>query len=170
VGVVLADTALALPDFRAAERSFQVLAQVAGRAGRAGRPGRVIFQTYRPEEATIQAAARHDSAAFYAAELAFRAKHGYPPFARLTRLEHRAANDRAAERAARQLAERLRGQIERLGLADTDVIGPAPAFFHRLRGQVRWQLVLRGPDPGAVLAGQRLGPGWRLDVDPVALL
>jgi primosomal protein N' (replication factor Y) len=130
----------------------------------------VFFQTYQPDEATIQAAARHDAAAFYAAELAFRAVHHYPPFARLVRLEYRAAGDGAAERAAEKLAAALRTHIDRLGLADTDVIGPAPAFFHRLRGQVRWQLVLRGPDPGGALAGLRLGPGWRVDVDPVSLL
>ena len=81
-----------------------------------------------------------------------------------------AASDRAAERAATKLAAALHAEIDRLGLADTDVVGPAPAFFHRVRGKVRWQLVLRGPDPGAVLAGLRLDPGWRVDVDPQGLL
>jgi primosomal protein N' (replication factor Y) len=170
VGVVLADTALALPDHRAAERTFQLLSQVAGRAGRAERPGRVVFQSYRPADPAILAAARHDAAGFYQSELAFRAEHGYPPFASLVRLEHLAANDRAAERAAQRLADRLGERIDQLGLADTDVVGPAPAFFHRRRGSVRWQLVLRGPDPVQVLTDFRMGPGWRVDVDPVTLL
>ncbi len=162
VGVVLADTALSLPDFRAAERTFQMLTQVAGRAGRAGRPGRVVFQTYRPDTAAIQAAAKHDAARFYGQELAFRAAHRYPPFARLARLEHWAASDRAAQKACDGLARQLRANIDRLGLAETDLIGPAPAFFHHLRGQVRWQLVLRGPTrrgAGGYRAGCRAG-GW----------
>jgi primosomal protein N' (replication factor Y) len=170
VGVVLADTALALPDFRAAERTFQLLAQVAGRAGRMGQGGRVVFQTYRPEEPAILAAARHDAPAFYRQELAFRARHRYPPFARLLRLDYHGASDRAAEQATRRLAARLRAEIERLGLAATDLVGPAPAFFKQRRGRVRWQLVIRGPDPAAALAGLSLGPGWVLDVDPVAVL
>lgn len=170
VGVVLADTALALPDYRAAERTFQLLAQVAGRAGRAGQTGRVVFQTYRPEDPAILAAARHDAGRFYRGELDFRAEHRYPPFTHLAALEYWGRTDKAAERAATKLAERLTERIDQLGLADTDLLGPAPAFFHQVRGQVRWQLVLRGPDPGAVLDGLRLGPGWRVDVDPVSLL
>jgi primosomal protein N' (replication factor Y) len=170
VGVVLADTALSLPDFRAAERTFQLLAQVAGRAGRAGRTGRVLFQTYRPDDPAILAAARHDAERFYRGELAFRAEHRYPPFTHLAALEYWGRTDKAAERSATRLAERLRERIDQLGLADTDLLGPAPAFFHRVRGQVRWQLVVRGPEPGAVVSGVRLGPGWRVDVDPVSLL
>lgn len=170
VGVVLADTALSLPDFRAAERTFQMLVQVAGRAGRAGQPGRVVFQTYRPDTPAIQAAAHHDAARFYRQELAFRAHHRYPPFARLVRLEVWSRSNREAQKAAEEVAPRLRENIDRLGLAETDLIGPAPAFFHHIRGQSRWQLVIRGPSPGAALEGIELGAGWRVDVDPGSLL
>ncbi len=171
VGVVSADTGLHFPDFRSAERSFQLLSQVAGRAGRSERGGRVIFQTYAPEHPAILAAARHDYAGFYAREIDFRRQQGYPPFGRLVRLIYLTkGSERAAGQAARELADRLREEIDRQGLADTRVIGPAPAFFGHLRGRRRWHLILQSPNPQALLAGFQPGPGWRVDVDPVDLL
>ncbi len=171
VGIVSADTGLGFPDFRASERTFQLLSQVAGRAGRSALGGRVILQTYRPDHPAIVAAARHDYAGFYRGEIAFRAEHRYPPFSRLVRLLHVGDHGaRAAEAATGAVAEALRRRVAELGLAETDVIGPAPAFFQRERGRSRWQLVVRSPDPHALLAGVALGPGWRVDVDPVDVL
>jgi primosomal protein N' (replication factor Y) len=170
VGVISADTALHFPDFRSAERAFQLLSQVAGRAGRSDRGGEVVFQTYTPDNPTITAAARHDYTSFYKRELAFRHQNAYPPFRHLVRLEHRAERDDKARTAAVDLAKHLRGEIARLGLDQTDIIGPAPPFFHRVRGRFRWQLVLRSRDPHALLDQVSLPPGWRVDVDPVDLL
>jgi len=170
VGVVSADTALHLPDFRAGERTFQLLTQVAGRAGRSILGGRVIIQTYSPEHYAIQAAGRHDYAAFYSQEIAFRRQAGYPPFSRLIRmiyLHHDAARCQAeAERMARVLLDKM----QRLGLSNVGLIGPAPAFLERLRGQYRWQIIVRGWEPHQLLEDLPLPLGWRVDVDPVSLL
>jgi len=127
IGVVSADTALHLPDFRAAERTFQLLTQVAGRAGRSARGGRVIVQTYTPQHYAILAAAEHDYERFARAELSFRQTHAYPPLARLVKLTFAAPRAAAAENAARELAILLRRTLKQLGLPATDVLGPAPA-------------------------------------------
>ncbi len=171
VGIVSADTGLHFPDFRAAEQAFQLLTQVAGRAGRSAAGGQVILQTYQPEHPAILFAAAHDYPGFYRYELAFRRTLGYPPFSRLTRLLYVTdGGPRGAETAARKLAEQLETAIQRLGLADTSLIGPAPAYFERLGGQSRWQILLRGPDPHTLLEALPPGPGWRVDVDAVDLL
>ena len=170
VGVVTADTMLHLPDLRAGERTFQLLTQVAGRAGRSVLGGRVIIQTYTPQHPAIQAASHHDYARFYAQEIAFRREHWYPPLARLVRLElvHRNANEAAAH--ARRMHEILRSKIERLGVPEIDLIGPAPCFFSRLRGRWRWQILIRGRDPVALVRGMHFPLGWRVQVDPISLL
>jgi primosomal protein N' (replication factor Y) len=177
VGVVSADTALYLPDYRSAERTFQLLAQVAGRAGRSRRGGQVIVQTYNPEHYAIQAAARHDYAGFYAQELAYRQQLGYPPFSRLLALrfsDEDAARCRAeAERLGRWLAaeiRRLRLDLSGSTGLTTSLIGPAPCFFSRIAGRYRWQIVVRGADPLPLLRDVALPWGWRIDVDPVSLL
>jgi primosomal protein N' (replication factor Y) len=169
VGVVLADVGLNLPDYRAAERTFHVLTQVAGRAGRSPLGGQAILQTFDPDHYAIQAAARHDYAAFYAQELAYRRLLGYPPFSRLVRLEFRHANPDQAEAEARRLAAQLRTWLEAEDRRATEIIGPAPCFFSRLAGQARWQIVLRGPDPASLLRGRSLEK-WQVEVDPVSLL
>lgn len=169
VGVVLADVGLNLPDPFAGERSFQLLTQVSGRAGRSSLGGQVILQTYQPEHYVLQAASRHDVDGFYQQELAYRRRMGYPPFARLLRLEYR---DRDADRASRRaaaLGEQIAGWIQAESRSDISLIGPAPCFFARLDGWYRWQIVLRGPDPVSFLRG-RLPSGWRVDVDPTSLL
>jgi primosomal protein N' (replication factor Y) len=171
VGVVAADTALHFPDYAASERAFQLLSQVAGRAGRSLRGGRVIIQTYVPDHPAIQCAARHDYLGFYEQEIAFRAQQRYPPFSRLVRLEYVSeGTDGAAARTTGRVALALRARVERLGLAETAVLGPAPAFFRHLRGRTRWQVIVQSPDPHALLADFPLPPGWRIDVDPVSLL
>jgi primosomal protein N' (replication factor Y) (superfamily II helicase) len=108
VGVILADVGLNLPDLRAAERTFQVLTQVAGRAGRSPLGGQVFLQTFHPDHYVIQAAARHDYQSFYTTELGHRRRLGYPPFSRLVRLEYRHADADKVEETARQLADEIR--------------------------------------------------------------
>jgi len=171
VGVVLADVGLALPDYRSTERVFQVLTQVAGRAGRSARLGRVILQTFDPDHYVIRAAARHDYAAFYARELAERRRLGYPPFARLVRLEYRHIRAEVAEQAAMEMFARLQAVIAAQERRATTLIGPVPCFFARLNGIYRWQIVLRGPQPEAILkALLPLPEGWRHEIMPVSLL
>ena len=170
VGVVAADTALHLPDFRAAERTFQLLTQVSGRAGRGPRPGRVIVQTLSPEHYCLRAASEHDYTGLYREEIAFRSAHRYPPFAQLAKLVYGVANEARCRREAERLAEYLRNEVERRGLPDMDVIGPAPSFRRRLRGRFRWQIVVRGTNLRPLLAGLSLPMGWALDVDPISLL
>lgn len=170
VGIVSADTALNLPDFRAAERTFQLLAQVAGRSGRGVLGGNVVLQTYHPQNYAIQFAAAHDYEGFAAHELAFRRSTAYPPAIRLARLviDHRLL--RKAQEEAEALAERLRGALASQGLPATDLIGPAPAFFARVRGRYRWQILLRHVAPARFLHGFALPPGWIVDIDPLTIL
>jgi primosomal protein N' (replication factor Y) len=169
VGVVLADVGLHLPDFRAAERVFQVLTQVAGRAGRSPLGGQVVLQTFHPEHYAIQAAAQHDYAGFYAAESGHRRRLRYPPFAQLLRLEYRHLDPRKAEQDARSMAATLAELLEKQERRATDLIGPVPCFYARLNREYRWQILLRGPDPAAVVKGLKL-VGWRVELNPPALL
>ena len=169
VGVVLAEVGLNLPDFRAAERSFQVLTQVAGRAGRSPLGGKVIMQTYQPESYVIQAAAGHDFKTFYKQELGYRRALGYPPFSRLVKLEYRHRDAARVEAEAKSLAQELRVWIDEAGLIQTDFIGPVPCFFTRLNGLYRWQIILRGPDPRQILQGRHLRD-WMVEVDPPNIL
>jgi len=170
VGVISADTALYLPDFRAAERTFQLLMQVAGRAGRSPLGGRVILQTYNPDLAIIRAAAAHDYAAFYEDELAARREGRYPPFKRLARLIFTGSGADRAQREAERMASVLHNYIARQGLPGVDIVGPAPCFYRRLRGQYRWHILVRADEPEAVLRPIRTPLGWRVDVDPMDLL
>jgi primosomal protein N' (replication factor Y) len=169
VGAVLADVSLNLPDFRAAERTFQLLTQVAGRAGRSPLGGKVILQTFQPDHYVIQSAARHDYASFYRQELAYRKTLGYPPFNRFVRLEYRHARADQAESAAQTLAAQIRGWIESESLTATSLIGPAPCYFERMSGLYRWQIILVGPDPRQVLRARSLND-WHIEVDPPSLL
>ncbi|MFH1183735.1 MAG: primosomal protein N' [Chloroflexota bacterium] len=169
VGIVMADVGLFLPDPFAAERVFQLLTQVAGRAGRSTLGGRVVLQTFAPEHYAIQAARRHDVDGFHAHEVAQRRRLGFPPFTRLLRLEYRHHDPVKAEEAARVAAASLRRNMTTAVAIQAAMIGPAPCFFSRLDGRYRWQIVLRGADPGAFLEGLRL-PDWRIEVDPVSLL
>jgi primosomal protein N' (replication factor Y) len=169
VGVVLADVGLNLPDYTAAERTFQVLAQVAGRAGRSPLGGRVILQTFQPEHYIIRAAADHSYKSFYKQELNFRRQLGYPPFARLVRLEYRHTDALKVEQQAHRMAAQIREWIEQEQRRSTEMIGPAPCFFARLGGVYRWQIVIRGPDPLSLLRGRNLSE-WRVEIDPPSLL
>jgi primosomal protein N' (replication factor Y) len=168
VGVVSADIALNLPDERAAERTYQLLAQAVGRAGRGDRPGLAIIQSYQPDHPAIRAVATADPAAFYDAELESRRRFGSPPFGRLVKLTIGLENAAAAEHGALLLAETLRTRAAERGSA-VAVIGPAPAFLRRRAGKWRWNVVLRGADPVALLDGGPDAP-WAVDVDPESLL
>lgn len=170
VGVVAADSMLHLPDFRSAERTFQMLAQVAGRAGRRAPGGLVIMQSYTPEHYCLQAAARHDYAAFYTEEIAFRQAHRYPPFARLALLVFAHHNELTCQREAEALAAKLTEAGIRGGLSQLEVLGPAPCFARKVRGEYRWQILLRAPSLVELLDDILLPPGWIVDVDPASLL
>jgi primosomal protein N' (replication factor Y) len=168
VGVISADVGLNLPDFRAAERTFQVMTQVSGRAGRGLLGGQVILQTYQPDHYIIQAAAEHDYENFYAQELEHRRDLGYPPFRRLARLVYRHHDVSRARQETERLAGQLRHRLEAEN-APSDLIGPAPCFFERLRGLFRWQIVLRAANPTRWIP-EALPEGWIVDIDPVSLL
>jgi primosomal protein N' (replication factor Y) len=168
VGVVSADIGLYLPDFRAAERTFQLLAQVAGRAGRADLPSRVIVQTYTPDHYTILAAKDHDYWSFYRQEMAFRHAAGYPPYSRLLRLLTRGPYYASVRRQAYELGSVLRTAIQSRQLVATEVIGPAPAFVTKIKGIYQWQLLVRGPMIHSLL--DLVPDDWIIDVDPVDLL
>jgi len=169
VGVINADISLNLPDFRAGERAFQLLSQVAGRAGRGLKGGRVIIQTYTPEHYAVQAAAKHDYLAFYRRELDYRRELHNPPLCRLVRLVFTHHEDMQCREKAERMKQRLLEERDAKGIAGTSIIGPAPAFIHRLRGRFRWQLVLRTHNPGDLLSGITFPAGWTVDIDPIGL-
>jgi primosomal protein N' (replication factor Y) len=167
VGVVLADHGLRSGDFRARERTFQLLEQVAGRAGRAERHGRVIVQTFSPEDRAIEALVAHDVDGFFEDELRWRAEFRYPPFQRLARLVFsHTSGDYAAEEAYRMQSE-LRKITS--GLPGVDILGPAPPQIARIRGRHRWALLVRAPNPAEILRDVEIPLGWVIDVDPVTL-
>jgi primosomal protein N' (replication factor Y) (superfamily II helicase) len=170
VGVVNADPGLALPDFRANERAFQLLTQVAGRAGRGVLGGQVLIQTYQPEHASIVAAAQYDYAGFYQREMVQRRELGYPPFRRLARLLIQSKHPVNVQREAEDAAEALRQRIQRRDLTETTLMGPAPCFFARIDGYYRWHILLRSTDPLLALRDFPLRQGWALDIDPVDVL
>jgi primosomal protein N' (replication factor Y) len=146
VGVVLADLSLNIPDFRGGERTFQLLAQVAGRAGRGERRGRVLIQTLQPEHYALQTAARHDFPAFAELETATRRELDYPPFGRLVLLRAESEDAEVLESVMRKLGETLR----RCAPQSVTVLGPATAPLERLRGRHRRQILLRGRSAAAM--------------------
>lgn len=170
VGVINADVNLHLPEFRAGERTFQLMTQVAGRAGRGALGGRVILQTYNPENYAITAAARHDYEAFYQVELSLRRQFHNPPFSRLAALLYAHTNAVACQREAERFYRVLKEERASRGLTDTVLLGPAPAYTERLRGRYRWQIVIRSPDPLGLLSELTIPRGWVVDIDPASLL
>lgn len=170
VGVISADPGLALPDFRANERAFQLLTQVAGRAGRGVLGGQVILQTYNPEHPSILSASQHDYEGFYQQEIEARRTLGYPPFRRLARLLVQQNTFAEAQKQIEEAKQQILQQIERKELTDTSLIGPAPCFFGRIDKQYRWQLLIRSTEPRMALEALQLRQGWYLELDPVDLL
>jgi primosomal protein N' (replication factor Y) len=169
VGVVIADTSMNLPDFRAGERTFQLLSQVAGRAGRGQLGGQVVIQTYNPNHYAIQAAARHDYQAFYDREIDFRRQLKEPPFTQLAALTYVHTNDNRCREEAEKMAKHITVERDAKAIPDLTIIGPAPAFIHRLRGRYHWQIILRGSDLSAFLKNISFPQGWMIDIDPVGL-
>jgi primosomal protein N' (replication factor Y) len=169
VGIVLADVGLTLPDPFANEKVFQTLTQVAGRAGRSARGGKVIMQTFMPEHYAIQFAAQHDVDGFYQRELEYRKQLGYPPYARLARLEYRHADAIKAEEESKRVADKLRARIESEKRHQTELIGPVPSFYSKMDGVYRWQIIVRAPDPVSFLRDIKFND-WRVEIDPISLL
>jgi primosomal protein N' (replication factor Y) (superfamily II helicase) len=173
VGVIAADSALSMPDFRASERVFHLLVQVAGRAGRAELPGKVIVQAYDPEHAAIRHASKHDVEGFLDEELAMRAECNYPPFAHLVNLRIEGRDEGKTVAAAQRIAAVLEGP-------EITVLGPAPAPILRIRSTYRWRVLLRAPTRAPLRAALRRLERLReelpssvrvtVDVDPVQLL
>jgi primosomal protein N' (replication factor Y) len=178
VGVINADTALHFPDFRAAERTFHLVTQVAGRTGRGDRGGRVLVQTFNPDHVAIVSAVRHDYKGFATAELPMRKMLSYPPFASMVRLVVRGPVEEVTNQFAASIAEGLTAALASSS-AQARVLGPAPAPFSKLRGKYRFQIQLHGPDgrqlrEAVVAATRDLKPPeevqWIVDVDPVDML
>ncbi|MCA1663895.1 MAG: primosomal protein N', partial [Myxococcales bacterium] len=179
VGVVLADQGLNLPDFRASERTFQLLEQVAGRAGRGQTPGRVLLQTFQPRADAITCARDHDYARFADAELRARVEPRYPPNTRMACVRVDGADPlmvrdtamRAAD-AARQLGDKAPAEVA------AAVLGPAEAPLSRLKGRTRWQLFLQSSQPRPLRALARAatevaaprGVRLSIDIDPISML
>jgi len=198
VGVISGDTSLSLPDFRAAERTFQLITQVAGRAGRGDNPGRVVLQTFMPDDPTIQAALRQDFAGFAQTELQSRREVGLPPFARMVRIVMRDQEQEALHEKSEELGVKVMeavGQVEdSLPIANCDwpsepairnpqsailVKGPMPCAINRIAGYYRNQIVLQSPRAdllqkvlGLLREAGHLATSDRIavDVDPVSLL
>ncbi len=169
VGVVLADVGLNYPDYRAAERTFQTLMQVAGRAGRSALGGNVIIQTFQPQHEVIQATAKQSYETFYEKEILNRRALGYPPFKQLLRLEFRALRAQQAEDEARKTAQQLLRWIEQEERRETELIGPVPCYFSKLNGYYRWQVIVRSPQPVSLLKG-RLPKNCLITLNPPSLL
>ncbi|MFW6132685.1 MAG: replication restart helicase PriA [Planctomycetota bacterium] len=176
VGVASADTSLAVNDFRASERTFQLIVQVAGRAGRADRPGEVVVQTLHEDEPAVRFATKHDYLGFARWELPLRKEAGFPPFARLVRLVVRHKDQHRAHEAAGELRRAL---DEWVGDVAARRFGPQPAAIRKIRGQFRWEVQLYTETPGAVqqrLAAhmeeltRRVKADVYADVDPLNLL
>jgi len=152
VGIICADLSLSFPDFRAGERTFQLLAQVAGRAGRGDRSGRVFLQTYNPEHFCISAARNQDFKAFYQQELSFRQALGYPPFSRMIQLKISGKDPHETEKHAQILGDHCRA-LKTSHLAhyrSVEIMGPIEASLTRIAGRYRWQILLKGSDTGAL--------------------
>lgn len=147
VGVINADSALHFPDFRAAERTFQLVTQVAGRTGRGSRGGRVIVQTFTPEHPAIQAASRHDYQQFAETEMAQRRKYGYPPLGSVARIIVRGPLEETAEAFAETIVEHLEKTRTQLG-TEVRILGPAPPPIAKLRGKYRFHIMLQAAAAG----------------------
>jgi primosomal protein N' (replication factor Y) (superfamily II helicase) len=167
VGVVDADLPLHFPDYRSAENTFAMVVQVAGRAGRDGRQARVVVQTSNPEHYSLRCAATNDYEGFYAAELPSRKAFTFPPFAELAVLTRTDTDDARAAGAAREAAEEMAAGLLSDGIGAIRVMGPSPAFIHRLRGEYRWQVTLKGDGLERARHLAPRGRGWSYDVDPV---
>jgi primosomal protein N' (replication factor Y) len=184
VGIICADLSLSFPDFRAGERTFQLLAQVAGRAGRGRIPGKVILQTYNPDHYSIITSKDQDFPAFYNKEIGFRRALGYPPFSRMIQISISGKQ----EKGTRDTAHRLGDASKSLKNSDTsfskfiDILGPVEAPLRKIANHYRWHILIKGYDVKSLhrfthqlLAGKRRLTGKKdifiaVDVDPLFMM
>ena len=169
VGVINADVNLNLPEFHSAERTFQLLSQVAGRAGRGSLGGLVVVQSYSPEHYAVACVAEQDYQCFYEKEIALRRQYRNPPFGRLACLYYSHTDNELCRVEAEAMYRHLKEEAAAWGVA-VSLIGPAPAFIQRIRGRFRWQIILRADDPVSLLSKMTIPPRWAVDIDPVSLL
>jgi len=177
VGVISADTSLNLPDFRAAERTFQLISQVAGRAGRGPEPGEVVIQTFDPENYALKCAVNHDYLEFYRQEIEFRRELHYPPFSTIINIVSQDADSRVAKARLDTLLGLIKStpMSERRGV---EIIGPQPAVLEKLLGKFRWHLLIRSKERDVALsllrrqldANPELRRHLTVDVDPTSML
>lgn len=168
VGVIQADSGLALPDFSASERTFQLLAQVVGRVGRNEHATQVIVQSYQPTHPSVAYGLSQDYDSFYSYALKERKKAVFPPFTHLLKLTCVYKSESAAVRAAQSLARELRASVHQ----DVSILGPTPAFYERQRDTYRWQLTLKSPKREYLISALALVPPthWQSELDPTSLL
>ncbi len=175
VGVLLADLSLHMPDFRSAERTFQLIVQVAGRAGRGIFPGRVVIQTFLPENETIELACGQNYMEFFVREIERRRKLGYPPFRRLLLIRVSHKDDATVRQLAFNVAALVRSVIQSDGL----ILGPVVSPVARIRGRYRWQMMVKSSSVSQVRAIYRCvqmqlvlpkGAKLQFDVDPLDML
>jgi len=164
VGIVNADVSLHFPDYRSGESTFSLLTQVAGRAGRGDEPARVILQTYSPQHYAVRHATTHDYLGFAHEEIRVRKALRFPPYTRMVVCTVTHRDDARAEAASRQAVAGVSGKLG--AGSDLDVLGPTPAFLHRLRGEYRWQFTVRGEAIERAFPLLPQGRGWSIDVDP----
>ena len=178
VGVVNADSTLHFPDFRAAERTFGLVTQVAGRSGRGHKGGRVLVQTFSPEAPPIVAATRHDYIGFASTELPSREVLGYPPFGWMARIVIRSEVQIRAEEMAKHIAEQIELSRDRLGM-QVEILGPATAPVEKLRGKYRFHIQLQSPESGVLQRVLKEAQNhikdidevqWIVDIDPLDML
>ena len=178
VGVINADSALHFPDFRAAERTFGLVTQVAGRSGRGNKGGRVLVQTFSPDAPAIISATRHDYLGFAAGELPTRKEYHYPPYGYMARIVIRGESKTRSEQMSEKIAEEIQTSADELGLP-VDILGPAPAPVEKLRGLFRYHIQLLTVQENALQqtitrAQTKIQPQdgvqWIVDIDPQDML
>ena len=180
VGVISADASFNLPDFRASERGFQLLTQVAGRAGRGEFAGKVLFQTYNPDFYALESAKSQNYGEFYTAEIAAREEFDYPPFSQIIRLILSSQNGFRAEKSAQEIAMRLSLMVEKFGISERiEVLGPTPCVIERINSQYRFQILIKNKmgEKGHQFVSSFLGKitmpkdiRLAIDVDPLDIL
>ena len=166
VGVVLADLGLYTPDFRAGERTFQILSQVAGRSGRGSNKGNVLIQTYNPSNYAIQCAATQNYEVFYKKEMVYRKQQSSPPYSKLIKFLYSHQDMQKGLDAGERLVKLLKYEKDGIGDVTNEVFGPSPAYPPKIRGKYRWQVVLKGNQPKRIINNLRIPTGWVIDVDP----
>lgn len=171
VGIISIDTSLNLPDFRAAERSFSLLTQAAGRAGRGSKPGKVIVQTYNPDHYSIQAGSNHDYTALYQNEITFREELFYPPFSKLIKLTVLSADEHQAHRKAEQLVLQLQPKLEQ----SAEIIGPFNAAVQKIKDTYRINILIKATDLKPITSilkslGLAECPDVIIDIEPISII